>query len=950
MHVLNGAARRWARRALSTSNDKVLPRSFLDLEKSDPMVAPLARSVRLVGSILGETMSAHSTDGAELLKTVESLRGKTREWRELRDSSQDKEVCAACETKLEEIVADVGSLSSKSLRDVARAFAHFLALANGAEQEHRVRRLEQMRGGAALDANKVDSCAGTIDLVLKENNDPKKVLEALSSQFVEIVLTAHPTEVHRRTILTKHRRVTELLGELDNHAGDSASYARDDLSRDLKSVVHSLWGSDDLRRSKPTPQKEARGGLAFIETSLWNAVPGFLRRLDAVAVSTLGAPLPLDSRPLRFASWMGGDRDGNPNVTASVTRTVVASQRRKGAAMYLECLDALRLDLSVREATFEVDDKDLEREPYKALLDKAAARLRATIRWADGELAAAGGVKEILSLKDQGVDHVVGDDAPPLFDSNEFLHDYLIKAYDSLCANGYKTLADGRLKDTIRRVGAFGLMLAPLDVRQESTRHANAVAALYPSYATMSEAERIEWLSKELNEIKRPLLHPSELDALHFEDSVDADVLACCRYLATAPPGSFNAYVISQATSAADVLAVEFLMSQAGVAHKPRVVPLFETLNDLTNGPDSLRKLFSAPGYLKRVNHKQEIMVGYSDSAKDAGRLAASWAQYNAQEKMLEVAKEFGVELSYFHGKGGTVGRGGNPQTYAAVLAHPPSTIQGRFRITEQGEMIAFNFGEPRLAERTLDVYTAGVLRDAFRPKKEVDDSWRAAMDTVSDVSCDTYRQVVRREPAFVPYFRAATPELELGSLNVGSRPAKRNPKGGVESLRAIPWIFAWTQTRLNLPAWLGVDALSTIPPETAKDMYENWNWFRTNVDLIETLIARTEPLIAAAYDHHLVEDPKSLQLGQNLREKLEATTGALLGVTGRSSPAEDNKLLMRSLKLRNPYVDVLNVIQIEALGRRRKLELSGEPEDEDLNDALKVAINGIAAGLRQSG
>lgn len=937
-----------------------LPRSFQDMEQTDPMVAPLARSVRLCGSILGETMSTHEANGPELLEMVESLRNKTRAWRELRESNDE----AAAAAKLEEIAADVNKMSSKSLRDVARAFSHFLALANGAEQEYRVRRLLQLRGGAALDANKIDSCAGTIASLLKEAS-AAEVLEQLSKQYVEVVLTAHPTQLYRRTLLTKHRRVTDLVGALEDHATDAYAYTREELLRDLRGVIHSLWGSDDLRRIKPTPQKEARGGLAFIETSLWDAVPAFLRRLDAVATKELGGPLPLAARPFRFASWMGGDRDGNPNVTALVTRQVVAAQRRKGAAMFLVCLDALRLDLSVREATFEVDwsdDPEVKREPYKALLELAASRLRATVRWADAELAATGGEKEILSAKDHGVAYR-DDSSPslspdtgmiePLFDSNELLHDYLIKAYDSLVANGYRSLADGRLKDTIRRVGAFGLMLAPLDVRQESTRHANAVAALYPHYASMTPTEKIAWLSHELNEVKRPLLHAAQFDALaaSIEDKVDADVLACCHYIAAAPPGSIGAYVISQATSAADVLAVEFLMSQAGVppSQAPRVVPLFETLDDLTNAPDSLRQLFSAPGYLERVNYRQEIMVGYSDSAKDAGRLAASWAQYNAQEKMLEVAKEFGVDLTYFHGKGGTVGRGGNPQTYAAVLAHPPKTIQGRFRVTEQGESIAFNFGEPRLAERTLDVYTAGILRDAFRQRHAVKSEWREAMDAVSKVSCETYRGVVRKEPAFVPYFRAATPELELGSLNVGSRPAKRNPKGGVESLRAIPWIFAWTQTRLNLPAWLGVDALADVDPTVLADMYQSWSWFRTNVDLIESLLARTEPLIAASYDHRLVTNPDALQLGQNLRGKLDKTITALLAVTGRPSPAADNKLLMRALKLRNPYVDVLNIIQIEALARRRMIQ-DTQDEDPDVTDALLVAINGIAAGLRNSG
>jgi len=931
------------RRSLSNT---AIPRTFEEMMAA-PESAGLARSAKRVGTLLGDVMANHQPG---LLDRVEQLRKKGRQWR-----SQ--------EASLEDIVRDVSALSDGELRDVARAFAHFLALLNAAEQEYRVRRLEERRVGP-LFPDKVDSCAGTVDLLLKEGSAGQKILETLAKQKVEIVLTAHPTEVHRRTLLTKHRRCTELLRALEDLP---PSFERDETERELKGVVRALWGSDDLRRSKPTPQKEARGGLAFIETSLWDAVPAFLRRLDATLRTALdGESLPLRSTPLKISSWMGGDRDGNPNVTAVVTREVVAAQRRKGAAMYLELLDSLRLELSVRDATDEFlasyPSHDSEDPPYVALCDRLAARLRATVQWADAELAAcrqqqqrensspssdslALGVKDVApSLR--------GSTAPPLFAAEELLEP-LLAAHASLRARGYESVADGALKDAIRRVGCFGLQLAPLDLRQESTRHTNAVDALRAatgkfepgSYHALAEDAKIAWLSAELQE-GRPLLRTETFEnLLANEDPVDRDVVATCVYAAKhAPPESFGAYVISQAKSAADVLAVELLLSEAGMQKKPRVVPLFETLADLHNAPAQLEALFGAPGYLDRVGHVQEIMVGYSDSAKDAGRLAASYAQYVAQEEMLKVAAKFGVEVTFFHGKGGTVGRGGNPQTYEAVLAHPPKTIQGRFRVTEQGEMIAFNFGEPKLAERTLDVYTAGVLRDAFRDEPEVPQTWRDAMAKVSELSCAEYRDVVRHTPEFVPYFRAATPELELGALNVGSRPAKRNPKGGVESLRAIPWIFSWSQTRLNTPAWLGVSKLAELQPEVTKDMYSNWRWFATNVDLIESLLARTEPHIAKLYDEHLVHDASALELGASLRGKLQDTIAAVLAVTGRTAPAADNFLLQRALTLRNPYVDVLNVVQVEALKRHR-----ANP-DAALNDALLVAVNGIAAGLRQSG
>lgn len=913
-------------RALSTR----VPRSYQEVAESEPELAPLAKSIRLVGSVLGETMSTHS--GAPVLNAVEELRGCTRSWRLLRDEGKDAEA----KEQLGTIVDKVGALPARQLRDVARAFAHFLALANAAEQEHRVRRLEGLRDGA-LFPGKLDSCAGTLKQLVEEGYDKAEILDKLATQYVEVVLTAHPTEVHRRGLLSKHRRATELLGSLlDTEEG---TYKHDELSRELRGTIHALWGSDDVRRAKPTPEKESAGGLAFIETSLWNALPSFLRRLDSVCEEHLGSPLPLDAAPVRLCSWMGGDRDGNPNVTSSVTRRVVAAQRKQGAEMFLKCLEGLRLDLSVRHANQTLKDQTDAIEPYRAIIDKLADRLRATVKWADGEL---------------DEENKLTSSSTPLYDTGEFLK-ALMDMHASLVEFGYQDLANGRLKDTIRRVAAFGLQLAPLDVRQESTKHSLALDALRKkaqglSYLDLSEEEKIEWLSSELN-LGRPLLRKLQVEV---DDPIVKDVFETCKYMATAPAKSFAAYVISQATSAADVLAVELLLSEAGVQEMPRIAPLFETLNDLTNAPASLTQLFEAPGYLERVNYKQEVMVGYSDSAKDAGRLAALWAQYTAQEKMMDVAQKYGVELSFFHGKGGTVGRGGNPQTYAAILAHPPNTIHGRYRVTEQGEMIAWNFGEPRLAERTVDVYTAGLLKDSFRGElTHIKPEWRDAMARLAETSCATYRGVVREEPRFVPYFRAATPELELGTLNIGSRPAKRNPKGGVESLRAIPWNFSWTQTRLNLPTWLGLDALAN-EKETARDMYANWAWFKTNVDLLESLLARTEPVVAEAYDHRLVTDPDSLALGASLREKLDLTTNALLAITQRNAPAEDNKLLMRALKLRNPYVDVLNVIQIEALARHRALEQGDPTADKetaaDLKDALLVAINGIAAGLRNSG
>ena len=384
-----------------------------------------------------------------------------------------------------------------------------------------------------------------------------------------------------------------------------------------------------------------------------------------------------------------------------------------------------------------------------------------------------------------------------------------------------------------------------------------------------------------------------------------------------------------------------------------RVVPLFETLNDLTNAPSVINTLFQIPTYMGQCKGKQEVMVGYSDSAKDAGRLAACWAQYTAQEKMVQVAKKYGVELTFFHGKGGTVGRGGNPALYRAVLSHPPNTINGRFRVTEQGEMITRNFGSVPIAERTLDIYTSAVLCEGFTKHVEPTQKWRDQMDRVSEISCAGYRHLVREEPRFVPYFRQATPELELGTLNIGSRPAKRNPKGGIESLRAIPWTFAWTQTRTHLSAWLGVaDALNVdgADLEGLQDMYKNWPWFREIIDLVAMVLSKTDFSISKNYDDQLVDKTEELtSLGNEVRERLVNTRKSVLKVTESTDVAGPHVALLRaSSKIRNPYVDPLNIIQAEILKRFRAS--SDEVEKEILQDALRVSIGGISQGLRNSG
>ena len=537
----------------------------------------------------------------------------------------------------------------------------------------------------------------------------------------------------------------------------------------------------------------------------------------------------------------------------------------------------------------------------------------------------------------------------------------LLSIHKSLLATNNELAANGRLVDVIRRLVAFGVCLLPLDIRQESTRHTEALDAItrylgIGSYSDWDEASRRNWLQAELSS-KRPLLpRLRDLDSFGFSPTV-VDTLKTFELAASIGTESLGAYVISQCQQASDVLAVTLLQQDAGVYPLMRVVPLFETLDDLTRSPEVVEALFSNSAYRGKIGKHQEIMVGYSDSAKDAGRIAATWAQYKAQEAMIAVANKYGIDVTFFHGKGGTVGRGGNPEVFKAILSHPPNTIHGRFRVTEQGEMITQNLGRLAIAERTFDLFTAGVLVEYFQKVIEPKAEWRDMMEKLSEISCNAYRQVVREEPRFVPYFRSATPELELAGLNVGSRPAKRNPKGGVESLRAIPWVFAWTQTRLNLPTWLGVGcAINKVKADavdlnTMKEMYSKWPWFQTLVDLLEMILIKSDVKIAENYDRQLVTDFKSLELGKELRENFKSTVSAVLSVSGHTVLEEQNEVLRNSLSVRNPYIDPLNILQAEIMRRLRDESLKLSDQERDLlMNSLLITINGIANGMRNSG
>jgi phosphoenolpyruvate carboxylase len=719
---------------------------------------------------------------------------------------------------LKQMIAQAKKLQPDQAKGVMRSFSIMLNLINAAEVQHRnrmVRRQHESIVGDSEQQNNVvntggplpmteDSARGTMDALLKSGRvTADEIFEQLTKQKVEIVLTAHPTQVQRKSLLRKYRQVAELLEYLER--SDIDAFEKNAAVSDLRRIVSSIWGADEIRRTKPTPQQEAAGGNAVVESVLWDAVPGYLRKLDAQCQLTLNRRLPVDAVPIRFASWIGGDRDGNPNVTPAVTQEVVLQQRLRATRLLLKDMYALMSDLAIssrfsqpmEELAASITTSRHKNEKYRRVIGYLIQRLVKTARNIEVELAALS-TSDVFrqTLVDQMTDG--WQDVEPIRDPSELMNPLRVM-YDSLVETGFDLVADGLLVDIIRRLGVFGMCLVPLDIREESTKHTEALDAVtrflgIGSYKEWNEEARLNWLTSELSN-KRPLFRIHDLDQLDLDASV-VKTLQTFHMASNLQTDALGAYVISQAQQASDVLAVMLLQKQygmtAGNGNMMRVVPLFETLDDLNRGATVLNTLFSIPLYVGAVKGKQEVMVGYSDSAKDAGRLAACWAQYNSQDSMSKVAIDKGIELTFFHGKGGTVGRGGNPSVYRAIMSHPPNTVNGRFRVTEQGEMITQNFGAPSIAERTIDIYTAAVLNEHFFKHVEPDQKWIDQMQKVSDLSCADYRHLVREEPRFVPYFRQATPELELGSLNIGSRPAKRNPEGGIESLRAIPWTFAW--------------------------------------------------------------------------------------------------------------------------------------------------------------
>ncbi|MDF7679377.1 phosphoenolpyruvate carboxylase [Enterobacteriaceae bacterium ESL0689] len=876
----------------------------------------LRSHVSMLGKVLGDTIK--EALGENILDRVETIRQLSKSSRGGNEASRQA------------LLTTLQNLSSDELLPVARAFSQFLNLANTAEQYHSI-----------APADETASDQGVIARTLRKLKTHPQLNEdliknALASLSLELVLTAHPTEITRRTLIHKMVEVNNCLKQLDNQSlSDHEHYQ---LMRRLRQLIAQSWHTDEIRKSRPTPVDEAKWGFAVVENSLWQGVPDYLRVLNEQLEENLNYQLPVDFVPVRFTSWMGGDRDGNPNVTARVTREVLLLGRWKAMDLFLKDVQLLVSELSMVECNDElrklVGEKGYQ-EPYRYLMKKLRSQVMETQSWLEAQLK--------------------GQDLPPpkgLITQNQQLWQPLYACYKSLHACGMGIIANGELLDTLRRVKAFGVPLVRIDIRQESTRHSEALGEItrylgLGDYESWSEADKQAFLIRELNS-RRPLL-PRQWQP----GDETREVLDTCQVIAQAPQGSVAAYVISMARTPSDVLAVHLLLKESGVNFALPVVPLFETLDDLNHANDVMTQLLNIDWYRGFIQGKQMVMIGYSDSAKDAGVMAASWAQYQSQDALIKTCEKAGIALTLFHGRGGSIGRGGAP-AHAALLSQPPGSLKGGLRVTEQGEMIRFKYGLPEITINSLSLYTSAILEANLLPPPEPAPEWRHIMAILSDISCDIYRSYVRENKDFVPYFRSATPEQELGKLPLGSRPAKRRPAGGVESLRAIPWIFAWTQNRLMLPAWLGAGtALRKVIAEgkqnTLETMCRDWPFFSTRLGMLEMVYSKADLWLAEYYDQRLV-NAELWGLGAELRALLKDGIDVVLAIANDSHLMADLPWIAESIQLRNIYTDPLNVLQAELLHRSRQAEEKGQQPDPCVEQALMVTIAGIAAGMRNTG
>jgi len=959
-----------------------MPEQELRLEKD----APLRHDIHTLGDALGRAILLH--DGSQVLDTEEMLRLNCKQLRDCSERlayateseyTQLKEEIIVLDKKIRDIIENC---DLDTAIDVIRAFTVYFHLVNTAEQHHRIRR----RHVYEIAGNRVPqrgSLAALIDFFQQNSLDSMTIQDLLNQLSIELVFTAHPTEATRRSLILKSRRLSELF-ELNDHKVKMPQRQRTNLQRELESTVDLLWRTDSILHVRLEPLDEIKMGLYYLEEILFNVVPELYEELEQRLHTLYPDEIITVPSFLRLGSWIGGDQDGNPNVRPETLMQALHLQKARVIELYRSSIEALAqdfsqslkycsvskaLELSIDHDAHHMPDYDRElgpqtaQEPYRRKLSFMWKRLGVTLTPHEGN--------------DGTGDHYIYHLA------DELLVD-LTLVLESLRADGEQNLTSVKLSKLIRQVQVFGFHFAALDVRQHSERHASALAELLQvtglfqdDYRSLNEEERIHILENLLRDPRILPRHTLNLSAetTHVLATFDAIVKAREQFGERA----ITCYIISMARSLSDLLEVLFFCKEAGIPDLP-IVPLFETIDDLRSCTTILETAFNHPIYREHVetcHSQQQIMLGYSDSSKDGGILTSSWELYQVQRKLTDLGTRSSIGITIFHGRGGAVGRGGGP-IYEAILGQPPGSVNGRIRITEQGEMLSFKYGLPAIALRNLELVVAGVTQSSLTEEKlkntelsvHEPERWSEVMNRLSASAYARYRSLIYENPDFLRFFEQATPILELGWLNIGSRPARRSKGNNIEELRAIPWVFAWMQSRYVLPSWYGVGgALEEYVGEgegrleDLQRMYHIWPFLRAFLDNLQMTLSKADMHIAQHYTSLVDDAILRERLSLAILEEYERTRDILLKIVGGKALLDTTPVLQRSIRLRNPYVDPLSYFQVMLLRKLRALggplfldesNLQSASEDEHerarLTYAVLLTINGIAAGLRNTG
>jgi len=863
--------------------------------------------VHLLGDLLGETQAEQF--GQDFVDKIEEIRGYAKQSR-LNPGSHPVQLLGVLK-----------NLHEDDLASVAKAFNQFLNLANIANDVETTSKGGQFESSHAL-----------FEKLLQEGKSKQEIADTVLNLRCELVLTANPTEITSRTLIQKYERIANLLDDIDETSFDQQQRV------ELKRLVAELWYTDQDRRELPIPQEEAKWGFAIIEHSFWYALPNVWRGLDDQLRQYTDQPLPIDFTPIKILSWMGGDRVGNTDVTAEVTREVLRLARWMAADLYLRDIEQLLSHLSMSQCSSKLAEMVgyTSSEPYRVVLRALRERLISTRLWTSAEEQP---FSDNLVLE-------VEDLYRPLYACYESLHD---------CGMGI--IADGLLKDTLIRVACFGIHLVDIDIRESSYKHTRLLDELtryleLGSYMSWSESERQSFLLAELQN-NRPLIPESWQPT---EESTE--VLLTLFLLAEVEAEGVANYVISMTRNPSDVLAVILLLRKCGLEKRLQVVPLFETLEDLDNASWTLERLFHIPWYFQYIEGRQQVMIGNSDSAKDAGQMAAAWLQYRAQEELVDRCNKYGVQLTLFHGRGGSMVRGGG-STHQAILSQPPGSVNGGVRVTEQGEMIRSKYGSPTLALMNLDLVISATIEATLMPPAGAREDWRRMMDQLADTARMEYDRVIQDNADFADYFNQGTPEKELTRLAFGGGSSHiqndddpdQQERTSIENLPAIPWILAWTQKRLMLPAWLGADKaleefkkLGKLP--LLQEMLDEWPFFNAQINMLERVLAKSDMEISSYYDEVLV-DQNLHAMGVLFREKLVQLIHLINELKRQDALLESEQQMNAMLAIRNTYTDPLHFLQVESLSRSRNQKQESKTR---LDEVLLETIVGIAASMRNTG